>query len=171
MNTIKSMSKSARCAFGAAVLVAIPTNAIASDEATDIVVQSNAAMKEWKEDVTHDLNRALARSSVARKMTPNASIVQVTFEIGEDGKPTNIELYNDEGNYSARKTAVYAVSRLRDLDTVPVSGDRSELQFLANIIFADSRADEERLAARLEASEQERIASTGVERTYIALNF
>ena len=158
-------------AIGAALLLAVPVGTLASDESDDIIVQPTAAMAQWQADTTRDLNRALAAGGVRYRGSPNDSIVQITFTLGEDGKADNVELYkdyNDSANWLARKMAVRAVKRLDGLDQVPVSNPQ-DARFLANIIFASNERVHEKLEERLEQSERARLASAGKGRTYLAL--
>lgn len=168
MNTNTNISKIACRTIGAALLVALPANSLASNDSDDIVVSPSAAMVQWQEDTTTDLNRALSHGGVRYRGEPNNAIVQITFSLGDDGKADNVRLHNDEGNYFARRIAVRAVKRLRDLDQVPVANPQ-DAKFLANIIFANSDNDLGRLEERLAKMERARLASSGKERTYLAL--
>lgn len=168
MNTITNISKIACTAIGAALLLAVPVGTLASDKSDDIVVSPSAAMQQWQAETTQDLNQALRGGGVRYRGEPNNAIVQITFDLGEDGKAENVQLHNGEGNYFARKIAIRAVKRLDGLDKVPVS-DPQDAQFLANIIFANSKDQMARLEERLEDMERARLASAGEDRTYIAL--
>ena len=165
-----SISTLARNAIGAAILVAIPASALASQNGDDIIVRSQAALEEWRKDTSSDLNRLLARTDIVKRGKPNNAIVQVTFDIGEDGKAENIQLYNDEGNWAAERHAIYAVKRLRGLDEVPVTNPQ-DAQVLANIIFSSNRMNHDRLFERLEKMERARMASKDEASTYIALGY
>lgn len=168
MNTNTKISTIACRAIGAALLLAVPAGTMASDEGDDIIVSPKSAMEQWQQGVTSELNRALVGGGVRHRGEPNNAIVQVTFSLGDDGKPDNVQLYNTEGNFVAERMAVRAVRRLNSIDEVPVQNPQ-DTQFLANIIFADNDRIHDRLEQRLEQSEAARIASTGEARTYIAL--
>ncbi|MGB3469198.1 MAG: hypothetical protein WBA51_00065 [Erythrobacter sp.] len=116
-------------------------------------------MKDWQAETTKDLNRALARAPLPRKIVPNNAIVQVAFTLGADGKADNIEVVNGNGNWAARKTAVHAVRRLDNLASVPVANPKST-KFLANVIFASTPRIHDELAAKLWKSEARRIAAS-----------
>ena len=168
MNTNTQKSSIAR-AIGAAILLAVPIGALASDEGSDIIVQPTFAMDQWQEETTHDLNRALSKGGVRFRGEPNSAIVQITFSLGEDGKADDVRLYNDDGNWFAKRIALRAVKRLDNLDEVPVDNPQ-DVQFLANIIFANDERTQERLSRRLAESEAERMATAGKARTYLALS-
>ncbi|MFL0354910.1 energy transducer TonB [Erythrobacter sp. GH1-10] len=157
-----------RRAIGAAILLAVPAGALASGDGDDIIVRSQPAMDKWQAETTQDLSRYLRGGPVSSRARPNNAIVQVSFSVDEEGKPENVALFQSGGNWAANHMALRAVRRLKNLSEVPVSNPR-EVEFLANIIFADTDDHYERLSARLEQSESERIASSGRARTYIAL--
>ncbi|QFT76633.1 hypothetical protein [Erythrobacter sp. THAF29] len=169
MNTNIPISKIACRSIGAALLLAIPVGSLASEDSDDIIVSPSAAMEQWQQDTTRDLNRALSTGGVRYRGEPDNAIVQVAFSLSEDGKADDVRLYNDEGNWVAQRTALRAVKRLKDLGEVPVENPQGA-QFLANIIFADNERAHERLEARLAQWERARIGSSGKERTFIALN-
>lgn len=155
--------------LGVALLVAVP--AIASADHSDIIVQPSPELVQWQENASADLDRAILRGAT-RYTTQgvNNSIVQVTFRAGPDGKPAGIEVYESDGNFAAKSLAKRAVSRLSNLDEVPVANP-GNAQFLANIIFAENERVADRLEQRLREMEAVRLASTGPERTYIALGY
>lgn len=154
-------------AIGAALLLSVPAVATADH---DIIVQPSPELQQWQADTSQDLTRALERGG--RQYTvqrANNSIVQIAFSVGEDGRPDDVEVLEGDGNWAARRVAKRAVNRLDNLDRVPVANP-GNVQFLANIIFADNGRIHKRLEERLEQMEAARMASTGPERTYIALN-
>ncbi|GMN03514.1 hypothetical protein [Erythrobacter sp. MTPC3] len=157
-------------ALGAAMLLAMPVNAVASDDSDDIVVRSQPAMEKWQKATARQLNRVLERTGHTYRGRPDNAIVQVTFTLGPDGRAKDLQFYNDEGNQYARHVAVRAVRRLRDLNQVPVS-DPQDIEFLANIIFADNKLIEGRLMERLVSMERARFASSGEKQKYIALGY
>jgi hypothetical protein len=167
MNTHTKLSATARIALGATAFLFI-TPIVSAEEQDDILVQQDAEMTGWQEQTTAELNRALGRPPSARARPGNA-IVQVTFVLDENGMARDLEFYNREGNRHAKSMAVRAIKRLKNLGNVPVAAPQ-DARFMANIIFADDRAKLESLSERLETMEAERLASTGGERTYIALN-
>lgn len=161
-------SKLACSAIGAALMLAVPSATFASDEGDDIIVSPSSEVQQWQDDTSRDLDRALSSGSTRYRGAPNNAIVQVTFKLGENGRADDVSIINGEGNYFAKRIAVRAVKRLRDLDGVPVE-DPQAVTFLANIIFANSDTSQKRLERRLAGMERERLASTGRARTYLAL--
>lgn len=166
MNTFTKLA----CSSAAALTLAFSavTPAMAGETSDDIVVKSKAAMKQWQAETTKDLNRALARAPAARKVRPNEAIVQVTFTLGADGKAHDVTLLDGNGNWAARKAALYAVRRLDGLDAVPVKNPEGA-QFLASIVFANSYEMHDELTAKLWKSERARIAAAGGTDTTILL--
>lgn len=154
----------------AAVGMALPfaAPAIAGEKSDGIVVTSMAKMKEWQAATTKDINRSLKNARIPITTRPNNSVVQITFTLGDDGKAENIEVLKGNGNWAARKAATYAVRRLNDLDTVPVT-NAQDAQFLANIFFASNKQVHKELAAKLAQSEATRLAASGGEEEYILL--
>ncbi len=142
--------------------------AVAGEKSDGIVVRSQEALEEWQAQTTKDINRSLRNAPIPNNARPNNSVVQITFTLGADGKPENIETLDGSGNWAARKAARYAVRRLNDLDTVPVSNAQNA-QFLANIFFASSADMHKQLAAQLKKSERSRLAAAEGEKEYILL--
>lgn len=158
MNPYTRIAIAPALALAATLPFAAP--ALAGAEHEDIVVTSRAEMQEWQADATRTLNRALERHPRQRNLNPSAGIVQLTFEMGDDGKPANIQTISSSTNWVSVRVARYAVNRLGDLSDVPVT-NADDARFLANIIFANSPAERDELASELGRSESARIASSG----------
>ncbi len=142
--------------------------AVAGEKSDGIVVRSQAALEEWQAETTKDINRSLRNAPIPNNARPNDSVVQITFTMGANGKPANIETLKGNGNWAARKSAMYAVRRLNDLDAVPVTNPQNA-QFLANIFFASSVDVHKQLAVQLKKSERSRLANAEGETEYILL--
>ena len=149
-----------------AALIPLATPAIAGSD--DIVVTSQSEMDAWQKGATMRLNRVLARNPAERSATPGSGIVQVTFTLDEDGRPANIALHGSTAGRVAEQSAIYAVRRMGDLSDVPVANAK-DAQFIANIVFANDRAERRDLFAELAQSEQTRLASGSSEAQFIAL--
>ncbi len=134
----------------------------------DIVVRSQSAMNEWQKDSTKELNRALLRDPMTRKLRPNNAVVEVAFTLGADGKADNIAVLDGNGNRAARRSAENAVRRLGTLADVPVARPAGT-RFLAAIIFADNREIHSELAAKIKKSRAGRFASKDPEGAIILL--
>lgn len=166
MNTYTRLAMAPALALAVTIPLASP--ALAGVEHEDIVVTSRAEMKDWQANTTRTLNRALERIPRQRSENPSSGIVQLTFEMGDDGKPANIELLSNGANWTAVRTARRAVLRLGDISDVPVT-NAQDARFLANIVFATSVEQKDELMAELERSERARLASGTAESEYIAL--
>lgn len=132
------------------------------------VAAAELAMGRWQAETTAALNRALADASAARLMTPNSAIVQVVFSVGADGKADKIKLIEGDGNWPARRAALYAIEQLDTLDRVPVANPLT-VRFIANLVFYRSLDAKERLLARLREWERVRAASESADRFYLAI--
>ena len=158
MNSFTRIAIAPALALAATLPFAAP--ALAGVEHEDIVVTSRADLQAWQADATRTLNRALERNPRERNSRPSAGIVQLTFEMGADGKPTNIQTLASTTNWVSVRAARFAVRRLGDISDVPVT-NADNARFLANIVFANDRVEYDRLASELERSENARIAASG----------
>ncbi|MBV7265286.1 hypothetical protein [Erythrobacter ani] len=129
--------------------------AAASD---DIVVRSASAMEQWQKETTQDLNRALEREPISRKVRPNNAIVDVAFTMGADGSAEDIRVLDGKGNWAARRVARHAVGKLDTLSDVPVVNPEGK-KFLARIVFADNLEIKKQLYAEMKRSQPERFAA------------
>lgn len=152
-------------ALGLALPLASPAFA---GEPEQIEVTSQAAMEEWQKDATRKLENALRRSPGRGSLVPNNGIVQIAFRMGENGRPDDLTVHSNSANLAAAHMARYAVRRLGDLSTVPVADGR-RARFLANIIFAADRVEEEKLMIVLAESERARLAAGEARSAFIAL--
>ena len=141
--------------------------ALAGEE-TEIQVVSPKKMEQWKADVSRQLDRALVRAPGRASVAPSAGIVQIAFELDEEGNPDNLKVYSNSADYTAMRMAKYAVTRIDGLDEAPVT-NVGEAQFLANIIFANNRAQHDELALTLAQSERTRLAAGPEENEVIVL--
>lgn len=160
MQTLFKISLPAALAFAAA-------SPAFADEAP-IYVVSQTAFEQWQDDVSSDLNRNLRNASLRQDGRIESGIVQIRFRLDENGKPADLSTYSNSTSTSAKWVAYRAVRMLRNLAEAPVKGVR-DAEFLANVIFARDEADHARLAAKLEQSEQARLASNGAEQRLVAL--
>ena len=166
MNTLIKTAFASALALGAFTAA---TPAIAGDTGQDgIVVQSQAAMEEWSQDVTRSLNRGLIQSERFSNTRPQSGIVQVRFTVDADGKAENVSLYRSSGHAPTDRVATRAVRWIASLDDAPVQ-NLSDQTFQANIIFAPDTHEHAKLAKKLEKMEAARIASSGAEASVVTL--
>lgn len=160
-------TKTMLSALGAtSFLIAAPIGAVQLADAPSAV--SAKAMERWQAETTAALGRALALSSAARLMAPNAAIVQVLFSIGSDGMAKDIEVLEGDGNWAARRAALYAVRTLDTLARVPVA-DPQGTRFIANIIFYRTLDARAQLLDKLQAMERFRLSGSSTARRYVAV--
>ena len=132
----------------------------------DNVVIGGRSLDKFVGDVSKDLNRTLNRSRLPVRGT---GIVQVLFQCGPDGKPTNISYYRKDNNWDVNRFAVHAVSKIPSMHPLP-SGISEGQQYMANIIIARDRFEHEDLSKELNRSEQLRIAAAKGSNKIFAFN-
>jgi hypothetical protein len=123
----------------------------------DNVVIGGRSLDNFVGDVNKDLDRALNRSRPVTRAIMGTGIVQVLFECGPDGKPTNISYYRKDQDGDVNRLAVRAVSKIRTMHPLP-HGVSENQQYMANIIIASNYLEYEDLSKELNRSEQSRIA-------------
>lgn len=100
-----------------ALVCALPvaTPAAAQD---DVLVVSQSVLQQWQEDRAKELDRLLrnTREPFGRS---GSGIVQLSFTLDADGRPTRIETIHNSAGAAAQRTARWAVSQMRNLDQVP----------------------------------------------------
>lgn len=137
------------------------------DKNEPILVDAVTPTMQWASDVSQDLDRELLRiRPSARDGMPNG-LVQVRFEV-RDGKAVNTRLFHRSGDSWLDRQAVRSIERLEGIPDVPsAAGDSRTVQ--ANIITARDDNAYRVLNARLVDMEEIRMASSGPDRTVIAL--
>jgi hypothetical protein len=146
-------------ALALAAMLPLASAAQAGERDAPIVVTSPEKMKAWQADTTRTLNRAIDCAVRRDASRPAAGIVQLTFDMGADGKPENVKLLSHSSNWTGVNSAKAAVRRL-DVSEVPVTNAGSA-RFLANIIFASDAAQHRELAQELARAERARMAAGG----------
>ncbi len=144
-----------KATLAAALSMAAIVPAMADDE--PILVHSQAAFAQWQADVTNSLDRRLVSAERSSRLTPESGIVQLRFTLDENGKPQGIRTVTSSGDWSTDRVAISAVRGLNQLDEAPVANVQGQT-FQANIIFAKSEAQRDKLAAKLATMETARLA-------------
>ena len=145
-------------AIALAAMVPFAGIAHADEAAGDIIVTSQAEMAAWQKGAMVSLNRSLAHSSDVRSAAISDGIVQIAFEMGADGEPTNLEVVSSDANWVAERVAKRAVRRLGDISDVPVANAK-DARFLANIVFADNVKEHAELMSEVKKSMGKALAS------------
>lgn len=135
--------------------------------AQSIVVTPNPTYDVFVERVTDDLERQINRSAGAAGLPDVSGITIVRFQRGEDGKPHKLSVTRKSGDRKLDRFAMRSVQRLSSLGAVPIGVEDDQI-YQANIIFARSTKDGDRLSARLAQEEAARIASSPAERQVFA---
>lgn len=151
----------------AAALLALPVPSYAQDVQDTIEVRASSPLQQWQARTTDALNRNLTRAPAMQKGFANDSIVQIAFTVDEKGRASDMRILPGDGNYTARRSAAFAVRRLHTLASMP--GDSEGRNVLANIIFYDDEHSLRELEERLFASEMARMASKGSLSKYVAI--
>lgn len=139
-------------ALACALPLAAP--AIAQD---DVLVVSQSALQQWQEDRTKELGRLL-QDDRGRFGRPLAGIVQISFSLDGNGRPTNLQTVHNSAGIASQRVAHWAVGKMRNLGDVPATGS-GEIRFQANVIFADDVRERDAFAADLAAMEEVRMAA------------
>jgi TonB family protein len=155
-----------KTSLAAALGLAAITPAAADD--TPILVESAAAMDEWRTDVSRSLDRRLRNIDQLDPARPRSGIVQLRFTLDEDGRAENLEVVRSSTNYRAEKIATRAVRGLTKLDQAPVA-DVGSRTFQANVIFARTFEELDELKAKLAKLETARLALADEEEDVILL--
>lgn len=159
----KTPSFLAALAMAAALPLAAPASA-----GDDILVTSTSAMQEWQQEVTRDLDQRLLLAEKFTSRRPQSGIVQIRFELDENGKPVNLDTVYNSSGVSGERTASWAVRRLSNLDEVPVA-NASGARFQANIIYAESPQQKAEYLAELRETRNTRFAASDGEAPVIQL--
>lgn len=132
----------------------------------DNVVIGWRSVDKFVSDVSNDLDRTLNRLSLP---VAGTGIVQILFECGPDGKPTNISYYRKANDRDVNRFAVRAVSKISNMHPLP-SGISEGQQYMANIIIARDSVEYRDLAKELNRREQLRIAAAKGSNKIFAFN-
>lgn len=138
------------------------------DRSPPILVDAGNLTAQWADDVSEDLDRSLQAIRISpRDVLPNG-IAQVRFEV-QNGEAVNVRLFRASGDRWLDRMAMRSVERLDRIPDVPNTiGEGQTVQ--ANIITARSDEAYAELADELRDIEETRMASSGPDRTVIALN-
>lgn len=142
--------------------------ALAKSAQDEIVVSPSTAMESWRADVSRDLGRKLELAERWANYNPDTGIVQVRFTLDANGRPTDMVTHLSSGSVQTDRAAMWAVRRLGTLADAPARVS-SGSTFQANIIFAETSVQKERLAEKLAWIERKRLASAPDEANVVAL--
>lgn len=159
---------SALCALALGALTPLAASPALAGNATPIEVTSMPEMKQWQKEVSRQLDNALERAPSRNAIVPDTGVVQVAFKLGEDGRAEKLKTLSNSADWAAERMAIRAVKRLKTLAEAPVYNVQ-ERRFLANIIFAETRAQYDELSRNLAQSERARIASSAAEDDFLVL--
>ncbi len=135
----------------------------------DNVVIGGRSLDTFVSNVNEDLNRTLNRSTPRTEPVLGTGIVQVLFECGPDGKPTNISYYRKDDNRGVNRLGMRAVSKIRTMHPLP-RGVSENQQYMANIIVASNYLEYVDLSKELNRSEKSRIAASKGSNKIFAFN-
>lgn len=157
------MNKLTIFAISAAVTATVMAVPLASQE----IVVSPRSDTTFVADVSQDLNAQLSRIRFDPREEANG-IAKVRFQVGEDGRAANIEMYQRSGHTQVDRAAQRAVRGLSSLSPLPFGSEDGQV-IQANIIVASSQPQMDRLTRKLVREETARIASSPRERAVLAL--
>lgn len=139
----------------ACVILAAPLSAQEAGHGQPIIVQTDATG--FTANLSRELDRQLNRVSYPGG-TPQSGVVKVRFISNGEGRPEQITLFEESGSNRMDHAALRAVSRLEHLGSTARSYQGGQ-NVLLSIVFATSRREAERLAARTSAENAALIAS------------
>ncbi|WFL78380.1 TonB family protein [Altererythrobacter arenosus] len=154
--------------LAAALAFAALTPAVPALAGEQSILVETAAMESWTESVQQTLDRRLIDSVWAARVEPVSGIVQLRFQLDEQGRATDLEVYRSTGHRRTDTVAARAVRHLRNLDEVPVSNPHQRT-FQANIIFAQNPEEFAALEQELARSEASRLALGNDEASVVVL--
>lgn len=155
-------------ATAAIVLLGSAPTIAKQDKNPPILVDAGNLTAQWAQDVSQDLDRELMKIRPApREILPNG-LVQIRFEVA-DGHPVNVRVHRQSGYRWLDRQAVRSVERLNNMSDIPYTADNTRT-VQANIITARDEDAFRDLHDELIAVEEARMASSGPDRTVIALN-
>lgn len=150
-----------------ALSVAVTASLLATPLASQEIIVSPSSHAVFVNTVQADLDRQLQKTRFASPWG-NTGATSVRFTAGMDGRPDDVRTYRKSGSPHVDRAARRAVSRLTSLSPLP-RGAKNGQVIQANIIFAGSEKQAERLQRRMERQEADRIASSPAEREVLAL--
>ena len=130
--------------------------------------QSHLSMAEWQAETTIALNRLLGEAPAPRLTPPNSALVEVAFSIGGDGMAKDIELLEGDGNWSAKRAALFAVRRLDTLARIPVAQPMTT-RLIAYLVFYRTLRTRQRLLDLAQARAAERKHRPGKYQSLVAI--
>ncbi len=142
-----------------AAVLAVPLAPLAS--AAPGIVVTGRPMDVFTRDVTRDLQTQIARTHLPYRFD-RSGMVSVRFHATPTGGTRDLTIYRSSGTNVLDRTAQRAVLRLSSLAPLP-SGIRENNVFQANIVFANSEREGDRLQRRFQQLEAERLRTAGTQ--------
>ena len=143
----------------ASITLAAPLAAQDRSQEADntIFIQSTTEEAQYARQVARQLNRNLARYNFPLR-TSEVGVVRVRFTANENGEAENMTLIGNSRSNQLDRAALWAVGRLSNI--APDYGEASGNRLIqANIVFADTALQAERMARRLAREEFARMAA------------
>jgi len=125
-------------------------------EDNTIFVQPTSAEAEYVTQVGRQLDRNLARFSFPLR-TQVVGVVRVRFTANHEGEAENLTLIGESGSNQLDRAALWAIGRLNDI-TPDFEGSVEGREIQANIVFANSERQAERMIAQVMREEAIRMA-------------
>ena len=126
------------------------------DEDNTIFVQPTSEEAEYAAQVGQQLDRNLARYNIPFGAR-STGVVRVRFTASENGEAENLRLVGNSRSTHLDRAALWAVRRLTDI-TPDFTGSADGREIQANIIFADTERQVERMTRRVMREEAARMA-------------
>ena len=150
------------------LLMGVPPSIAKQQNSEAIFVDAELPAEVWIASVSQDLDRKLGGIRPSPRHEVPDGLVQVRFEV-QNGEAVNARVFRNSGNRWLDRQAVRSIERLRNIPDIPsAAGEARTVQ--ANIITARTSKSFRKLHDELLVAEQARMASSGPDRTVIAIN-
>jgi|GEM_PF-1652944 len=126
------------------------------DEGNAIFVQPTSEETTYAAQVARQLDRNLARYNFPLR-TRSVGVVRVRFTTNEHGEAENLTLVGNSRNSQLDRAALWAIGRMHDISP-DFDGSVADRPIQANIVFADTERQAERMARQLARDEAARMA-------------
>ncbi|WP_340588527.1 energy transducer TonB [Erythrobacter alti] len=127
--------------------IALSAPLAAQDQDSSILVQPSSETTEYVARVAEQLDQNLARAHIPFRSHDNG-VVRVRFTANGAGEAEDVEIVGRSRSRDLDRAALWAVNRLSDIS--PDFAGHSEGQLIqANIIFANTERQAERIARRV----------------------
>ena len=124
------MTNMLRAAVPLATMLVVPFTSVAAKDLPPpitVVAPADHEVRAWAARVRHDIDRKVRYPRTLTTSPYEEGVVEVTFECGADGTPTNVAVRRSSGSRPIDKAAVAAVRRVRSLHPLPAGIEQDQV--------------------------------------------